>query len=142
VEGGGRVLGHEPMPGQGPRQAPAVLPATVVAAHLRSCAAELAALAAPAPDPRIGSPSEFAEVIGLLLVGQRDISHALALLAGRVRDGQESGALSAVPSPDLDVLAEVLRVAAGAVGHATDALAESVPSLGVLVDSAGEDSRL
>jgi hypothetical protein len=84
-----------------------VLPATVLTSHLESCAAELAA----DPDP----PDDLAAVVGRLVSGQRHIAATLARLAGQ---------LDGVPVADRDALAEILRAAARASGHAADALAE------------------
>ncbi|MPZ84952.1 MAG: hypothetical protein GEV28_33030 [Actinophytocola sp.] len=84
-----------------------ILPATVLTAHLESCAAELAA----DPEP----PDDLAQVVGQLVAGQRHIAATLSRLADR---------LDAVPAADRDALAEVLRAAARATGHAADALAE------------------
>jgi hypothetical protein len=84
-----------------------ILPATVLTAHLESCAAELAA----DPDP----PDDLAQVVGQLVSGQRLIAATLARLAGQ---------LDGVPAVDRAALAEVLRAAARASGHAADALAE------------------
>lgn len=84
-----------------------ILPATVLTTHLESCAAELAA----DPEP----PDDLARVVGQLVSGQRLIAATLARLAGQ---------LDGVPAVDRAALAEVLRAAARASGHAADALAE------------------
>ena len=84
-----------------------VLPATVLTSHLESCAAELAADPSP--------PDDLAEVVGRLVSGQRHIAATLDRLAGQ---------LDAAPVADRAALAEVLRAAARASGHAADALAE------------------
>lgn len=87
-----------------------VLPATVLTAHLESCAAELAADPLP--------PDDLARVVGQLVAGQRHIAATLSRLAGRL------DAVDAVAAVDRAALAEVLRAAARATGHAADALAE------------------
>ena len=84
-----------------------VLPATVLTTHLESCAAELAADSEP--------PDDLVEVLTRLVSGQRHIAAALARIARHL-----DGALVA----DRVALAEVLRAAARASGHAADALAE------------------
>ncbi|HEY0454462.1 hypothetical protein [Actinophytocola sp.] len=85
-----------------------ILPATVLTAHLESCAAELAA------DPH--PPDDLAQVLGQLVSGQRHIAATLSRLAGQ---------LDSVPAADRTALAEVLRAAARATGHAAGALAHS-----------------
>jgi hypothetical protein len=84
-----------------------ILPATVLTSHLESCAAELAV------DP--GPPDDLAQVVSQLVAGQRHIAVTLERLAGH---------LDVVPAADRVALAEVLRAAARATGHAADALAE------------------
>ncbi|HWM06888.1 MAG TPA: hypothetical protein VNP92_31505 [Actinophytocola sp.] len=84
-----------------------VLPATVLTAHLESCAAELAADPAP--------PDDLAQVVGQLVSGQRHIAATLERLA------RQQGS---TPVADRAALAAVLRAAARATGHAADALAE------------------
>lgn len=82
-----------------------VLPATVVAAHLSACAAELPS----------GLPlAELPETVAHLVAGQRHIATALAGLATRLATGPMSA--------DRAALVEVLRAAAAASGHAADAL--------------------
>lgn len=84
-----------------------VLPATVVTTHLESCAVELAADSEP--------PDDLAEVLARLVSGQRHIAVALARIARQLDDA---------PVADRVALAEILRAAARASGHAADALAE------------------
>ena len=84
-----------------------ILPATVLTSHLESCAAELAA------DP--GPPDDLAQVVSQLVSGQRLMAVAIARLAGH---------LDVVPAAERVALAEILRAAARATGHAADALAE------------------
>lgn len=84
-----------------------ILPATVLTSHLQSCAAELAADTEP--------PDDLAQVVGQLVSGQRLIGATLARLAGQ---------LDGAPAADRAALAEVLRAAARASGHAADALAQ------------------
>lgn len=87
--------------------AQSALPATVVTAHLRSCAAELATATVPR--------GELTEVVEHLIAGQRHIAAALVRLSDRL-DGDAA-------TSDSAALAEVLRAAATATGHAADALA-------------------
>ncbi|GAB3501439.1 hypothetical protein GCM10027521_55150 [Amycolatopsis cihanbeyliensis] len=113
------------------------LPATVVAAHLEACAAELAAgTAGRRPGPSVGSVADLAEVLRLLVAGQRHLSGALEHLAERVRDGDDSR------PPEQDALAAVLRAAAEAAGYSADALAEGETPLGRLLRTDDEDTRL
>jgi hypothetical protein len=131
------MLEHEPIPS---RRGQCALPATVVASHLESCAGELAA--GMAAGFEVGTAEEFAEVAAHLLAGQRSVARTLAGLAGRVRDGQESGTLATVPPLELEVLSEVLQAAAKAVGYSADALTEAGPSFESLIESAAPDTRL
>jgi hypothetical protein len=87
--------------------AESALPATVVTAHLATCAESLAAAELPVAD--------MAEAVGHLVVGQEHISDALADLAGRLARGPLSVERAA--------LVEVLRAAAAATSHAAEALA-------------------
>jgi hypothetical protein len=84
-----------------------ILPATVLTSHLEYCAAGLAADPAP--------PDDLAQVVGQLVSGQRYIAATLDRLAGQ---------LEGAHSTDRAALAEVLRAASRATGHAADALAE------------------
>jgi hypothetical protein len=96
LEGGADVAGRE-----------LIFPATVLTSHLESCAAELAA----DPEP----PDDLAQVVGRLVSGQRHIAVTLERIARQV---------DAAPVADRAALAEILRAAARATGHAADALAE------------------
>jgi hypothetical protein len=80
-----------------------VLPATVVTAHLASCAAALDLSVADLP-----------LAADQLVASQRDIAAALSALASRM----DRGPLS----EDRAALVEVLRAAASASRHAADAL--------------------
>jgi hypothetical protein len=82
------------------------LPATVVTAHLASCAAELAGASLPVAD-MVDSASH-------LVAGQRDIAVALERLAARLARGPVTEERAA--------LVEVLRAAASASSHAAEAL--------------------
>lgn len=141
------MLGREPIPPghedgdavpSGYRGCAPILPATVVAAHLATCAGELARDAAANP----GSVGELADVMRSLVAGQQHISAALGSLAEELGRRQSTGALATVPGPDLAVLTEVLRAASGAVGHSAEALVEGQAALDVVGQSAGEDTRL
>ncbi|MCU1687501.1 MAG: hypothetical protein JWQ81_8240 [Amycolatopsis sp.] len=117
-----------------------MLPVTVVAAHLRTCAVELAA-AAEDGSPW-GTAEDFAAVVGDLLAGQRAVARALDALADRVRAGQDAGALAEVSPVELQVTTEVLQAAATAVVCSADALEESVPSIERMVESIPENTHL
>lgn len=114
------------------------LPPTVVAAHLRSCAEELAG--SLRSDGQTATLAEISEVVTQLVAGQHALAHALAGLAGRV--DARSGALAAAPSVDVEVVTEVLQAAACAVGCSAEALAEAEPSFECVSESAGPDTRL
>jgi hypothetical protein len=120
-----------------------VLPATVSAAHLRTCAASLAS-ATSATNARygIGELGALAEVITALVDSQRHLATTLANLAGRVSEGQTNGTLAAAPVSDLRALTEILAAASNAAGHTTEALAEAAPAVDALLDSVGSDTRL
>ena len=83
------------------------LPATVVTAHLASCAEALAGAELPIVD--------MTEAVDHLVAGQRHIAVSLAGLAGRLARGPVS--------EDRAALVEVLRAAAEASSHAAEALA-------------------
>ncbi|MGW4484262.1 hypothetical protein ACWEOE_10540 [Amycolatopsis sp. NPDC004368] len=114
------------------------LPPTVVAAHLRSCAEELAG--SLRTDGEAATLGELTEVVTQLVAGQHALAHALAGLAGRV--DVRNGALAAAPSVDVEVVTEVLQAAACAVGCSAEALAEAEPSFECVSESAGPDTRL
>jgi hypothetical protein len=120
-----------------------VLPATVIAAHLEACAADLAG---GTTLRRVGGGlvdvHDLADVLRHLIAGQRHISATLGRLAGYLRDQHDAGPLSVVPSDDLAALTEVLRAAASATGYSADALAETAPLMDVVVESAGGDTLL
>lgn len=115
-----------------------MLPPTVVATHLRSCAEELAA------GLRGGGPgattTELIDVVAQLVAGQEAISHALAGLARRVEAGTD--ALAAAPPLDVEVVTEVLREAAIAARCAAEALDEVTPSFECVSESVAPDTRL
>jgi hypothetical protein len=83
------------------------LPATVVTAHLATCAESLAEAELPVAD--------MAEAVDHLVAGQEYISAALSRLATRLARGPVSEERAA--------LVEVLRAAAAASSHAAEALA-------------------
>lgn len=120
-----------------------VLPGTVVAAHLESCATGLAdSTTLERAGACVGTAGELAEVIGHLVAGQHYISATLAQLADYVRDRRITGAMDAAPAEDLIALTEVLRAAAQAAGYSAEALAESRPIVATVVDCTGEGTRL
>jgi hypothetical protein len=82
------------------------LPATVVTAHLATCASALAEASIPVAD--------MAEAVGHLVAGQEHIAEVLDGLAGRLARGPISA--------DRAALVEVLQAAAAASQHAADAL--------------------
>jgi hypothetical protein len=126
-----------------PRSGPPtpLLPATVAAAHLSACAAELAGHAGD-DGPQVGDLADLAAVVRQLVDGQRDIAAALARLADHVADRHRAGALAVVEPSDVAALTEVLAAAGAATGHAADALAQGGPVLDVVLASAGPDGRI
>ena len=107
------------------------LPATVVAAHLKACATELAVGRGA---PNVSDLADLTAVVEDLVAGQQQIAIALAHLADQLTARQRG--------TDLSALAEVLTAAATATGHAADALAESRPVLDIVRTSAGPDTQL
>jgi hypothetical protein len=97
------------------------LPATVVSAHLATCASALAANALPVVD--------MAETVGHLVSGQEDIAVVLSGLAARLARGPISA--------DRAALVEVLRAAAAASQHAAEALSAG----GHLFESVANETR-
>ncbi len=136
--------GREPIPPQdGTESELPILPATVAAAHLSSCATGLARATTAANAPHgIGEVGALAEVIRSLVQGQRQLACTLANLADRVAAGEANGSLAAAPRSELSALTEILTAASNAAGHTADALAETSPALDVLLESVGSDTRL
>ncbi|MQA10636.1 MAG: hypothetical protein GEU98_19195 [Pseudonocardiaceae bacterium] len=134
------------MPGYEPirdDEATGVLPGTVAAAHLESCAAGLAGGVGPANVREcLGRVGDLAEVIQYLVAGQQHISSTLAGLAEHVHDRHVAGPLATAPMDDVVALTEVLRAAASAARHSAEALAETAPMLENVAESAGPDTRL
>lgn len=111
-----------------------VLPSTVAAAHLAACAAELAAATSTAQvRERVGSLAEVEELLAGLLAGQRQVAVTLGQLADHV-----AGRTPDLPST---ALAEVLRAASVAAGHAAGALAESGPVLDLVRRAEDDPTR-
>lgn len=130
------MLGHEQNP-PGPQRL--TLPPTVVASHLRSCADDLAtSLTASGTAATV---PELLQVVEQLVAGQQALAVALQGLALRVEGGGEN-ALAAAPEIDVEVVSEVLRAAATAVGCSADALAEAGPSFECVSESVAPNTRL
>ncbi|HEY3748208.1 MAG TPA: hypothetical protein VGL80_03335 [Pseudonocardiaceae bacterium] len=139
------MSGRDDEPTASPDHALPALPATVAAAHLTACAAELAGdtvAGRAGADPEIGDLADLTAVVDQLVAGQRYVATALARLAGHITDRHRDGALAAVDSPDIAALTEVLAAAATATGHAAGALAQSRPVLDIVLASAGPDARI
>lgn len=116
------------------------LPPTVVAGHLRTCADELTeSLQVTGAQATAG---ELAEVVTQLVAGQHALSEALAGLSARIGLAQRTGALAAAPPVDVQVVTEILQVAAEAMGCSAEALGEVVPSFECVSESVGPDTRL
>jgi hypothetical protein len=131
AKGGERVLGHEQDP---PRLS---LPPTVVAAHFRTCAEELAG--SLRAGGQVATTAELAEVVAQLVAGQQALARALGGLAERVETAES---LAAAPPVDVEVVTEVLHAAAEAVGCSAEALEQARPSFECVSESAGPDTRL
>ncbi len=110
-----------------------MLPATVVTAHLKACATELAVGHGA---PYVPDLADLTAVVEDLVAGQQQIAIALAHLADQLTNRRQRTA------PDMAALGEVLAAAATATGHAADALAESRPVLDIVLTSAGPDTQL
>lgn len=125
TEGGDRVSGRD--------EATPTLPATVVAAHLRACATELAVGRGA---PNVADLADLTAVVEDLVASQQQIAIALAHLADQVTARPRTN------GTDLSAVAEVLTAAANATGHAAGALAECRPVLDIVVPSVGPDTEL
>lgn len=139
------MAGRDDEPTASPEHAAPVLPATVAAAHLTACAAELAghtAAGRAGAAPQVGDLADLTAVVDQLVAGQRYIAAALARLAGHVTDRHHEGALAMVDAPDVVALTEVLAAAATATGHAAGALAQSRPVLDIVLAAAGPDATV
>ncbi|KZB80455.1 hypothetical protein [Amycolatopsis regifaucium] len=130
------MLGHEQ---NAPRPQRLTLPPTVVASHLRGCADDLAA--SLTASGTAATVPELLQVVEHLVAGQQALATALEGMAVRV-EGGGAGALAAAPQVDVEVVAEVLRAAATAVGCSADALAEARPSFECVSESVAPDTRL
>jgi len=113
---------------------PTILPPTVVAAHLESCAAELDRT----PRTELG---EIVAVLRHLVAAQRHLSGTLTGLADRFGAARR-GALAALPPAETAALVEILQVAGAAFGYSADALGESEPLAEWVAAAAGERTRL
>jgi hypothetical protein len=104
-----------------------ILPATVAAAHLESCAAELAGVAFAGLD-------DVTAIVPMLARAQRQLAVALGNLARHTDGGRPGGARDVGGSAELAALTEVLRAASDAAGATANALGESLPLLENLAD--------
>ena len=104
-----------------------ILPATVAAAHLESCAAELAGMAFAGLD-------DVTAIVPVLARAQRQLAVALGNLARHTDGGRPGGARDVGDSAELAALTEVLRAASDAAGATANALGESLPLLENLAD--------
>ncbi|GAA3433835.1 hypothetical protein ACFFS4_22810 [Kutzneria kofuensis] len=104
-----------------------ILPATVAAAHLESCAAELAGA-------RLAGLDDVSAIVPVLTRAQRQLAVALGNLARHTDGGRPRGARDAGDSAESAALAEVLRAASDAAHATANALGESLPLLENLAD--------
>ena len=104
-----------------------ILPATVAAAHLESCAAELAGVTFAGLD-------DVTAIVPVLARAQRQLAVALGNLARHTDGGRPGGARDVGGSAELAALTEVLRAASDAAGATANALGESLPLLENLAD--------
>ncbi|MEC3976372.1 hypothetical protein [Amycolatopsis sp. H20-H5] len=116
------------------------LPPTVVAGHLRSCADELTGSLQVTGAP--ATAGELAEVVTQLVAGQHALAEALKGLSARIGLARRTGALAAAPEADVAAVAEILQMAAEAVGCSADALGEVEPSFECVSESVGPGTRL
>src|SRR5882757_3778537 len=99
-----------------------ILPATVAAAHLESCAAELAGA-------RLGGMDDVAALVPVLARAQRQLAVALGRIAVHADGGPSSGGRAVDLSAEVTPLAEVLCAAADAADATAESIAESLPLL-------------
>ena len=104
-----------------------ILPATVAAAHLESCAAELAGT-------EFAGLDDVTAIVPVLVRAQRQLAVALGNLARHTDGGRPGGARDVGGSAELAALTEVLRAASDAAGATANALGESLPLLENLAD--------
>jgi hypothetical protein len=108
-----------------------ILPATVVAAHLESCAVALAGA-------RFAGPDDIAVLVPVLARAQRQLAIALNNLALRSDGRPATGPWDIAQAAEVPALTEVLAAASDAADSAADALAEALP---LLENPAGDDTR-
>jgi len=108
-----------------------ILPATVAAAHLEACAAELAGASVAGLD-------DVAAIVPVLARAQRQLAVALGKIALYTDGGASSGGRGVDLSAEVTPLTEVLSAAADAADATADALEESLP---LLEDLDGGDTR-
>lgn len=113
---------------------PAVLPVTVLAAHLQACAEELAS----SGEVELG---DLVVALEHLMVGQRRLAETFTGLAERARAAHD-GTLAAAPSPEVTALEEILRATSTAFGASAAALAEGAPMARAIAESTGSNKRL
>ncbi|WP_211765545.1 hypothetical protein [Kutzneria sp. CA-103260] len=104
-----------------------ILPATVAAAHLKSCAAELAGA-------EFNGMDDVQAIVPVLARAQRQLAVALGNLARHADGGPAGGAGVIDLSAAVTALAEVLCAASDAADATADALDESLPLLESLAD--------
>lgn len=134
------MSGRDDEPTTSPEHDLPALPATVAAAHLTACAAELAGHGGTAPG--VADLAELTNVVDQLVAGQRYVAAALARLATHITDRHRDGALAVVEPSEITALTEVLAAAATASGHAAGALAQGRPVLDIVLAAAGPDARI
>ena len=108
-----------------------ILPATVAAAHLEACAAELAGA-------RLAGPDDVAAIVPVLARAQRQLAAALGNLARHTDGGPPCGAKVVGLSAEVSALTEVLHAASDAADATADALGEALP---LLENLTGDDTR-
>jgi hypothetical protein len=139
------VSGRDDEPTTSPEHDLPALPATVAAAHLTACAAELAGDIVAGRGGAASSVADLAEltaVVDQLVDGQRYVAAALARLATHITDRHRDGALAVVEPSEIAALTEVLAAAATASGHAAGALAQGRPVLDIVLAAAGPDAAI
>ncbi|MFI9385758.1 hypothetical protein [Kutzneria sp. NPDC052558] len=108
-----------------------IMPATVAAAHLESCAAALAGA-------RITDQDDIATIVPILTRAQRQLAVALKNISLNAVGGQPRSVTLEGRVLEWTELSEVLTEAADAADSTADALEEALP---FLEDADGDDTR-
>ncbi|HEY0496873.1 MAG TPA: hypothetical protein VGD48_14110 [Kutzneria sp.] len=108
-----------------------IMPATVAAAHLESCAAALA-------DATIADADDIAVIVPVLARAQRQLAVALNKISGHAVGGQPHSPPALGETIESTELSAVLAAASDAAAATAEALEEALPLLGDVED---DDTR-